>query len=87
MGTPIAPNRATVTTRAAAEATGGRIVRIQGDGALARGITSDSRAVVPGSAFVALAGEKFDGHDFVAMATNRGAALVVVARGRAPALG
>jgi UDP-N-acetylmuramoyl-tripeptide--D-alanyl-D-alanine ligase len=90
MATPIAPNAATVTTRAAAEATGGRIVRADGhvgdgaDGVRARGITSDSRAVAPGSAFVALAGEKFDGHDFVAMATNRGAALLVVARGRVP---
>ena len=84
MATPIAPNTAPVTTRAAAEATDGRIVRMHAGGTLARGITSDSRAVVPGSAFVALAGEKFDGHDFVAMATNRGAALVMVARGRDP---
>jgi len=91
MATPIASNTAAVTTRAAAEATGGRIVRghggAGGDGVLARGITSDSRAVVAGSAFVALAGEKFDGHDFVAMATNRGAVLVVVAGGRDPGAG
>lgn len=42
------------------------------------GITTDSRAVGPGQLFVALVGEKFDGHDFIASAVERGAAGVVV---------
>ena len=44
------------------------------------GITTDSRAVSPGQLFVALVGEKFDGHDFVASAVEQGAAGVVVSK-------
>ena len=44
------------------------------------GITTDSRAVAPGQIFVALIGEKFDGHDFVASAVEQGAAGVVVSK-------
>jgi UDP-N-acetylmuramoyl-tripeptide--D-alanyl-D-alanine ligase len=83
MSTPIGTNRARVDARAAAEATGGRIVRsVQGRSAV--GLTTDSRAVVPGGAFVALAGDKHDGHAFLPAAIEAGAVLVVVARGRAP---
>ena len=53
-------------------------------GRVAHGVTTDSRAVVPGAAFVALRGEKHDAHAFVAAAIDAGAALVVVERGRAP---
>ncbi len=45
------------------------------------GITADSREVVPGFVFVAVAGEKVDGHDFIEMAVERGAVLVVMAKG------
>ena len=34
-------------------------------------VTTDSRAVEPGDLFVALPGERFDGHDFVAGAFER----------------
>jgi UDP-N-acetylmuramoyl-tripeptide--D-alanyl-D-alanine ligase len=44
------------------------------------GICTDSRGVEEGSLFVALVGERFDGHDFVAGALARGAAGVVVSR-------
>ncbi len=44
------------------------------------GITTDSRAVASGQLFVALVGEKFDGHDFIAGAIERGAAAVVVSK-------
>jgi UDP-N-acetylmuramoyl-tripeptide--D-alanyl-D-alanine ligase len=44
------------------------------------GITTDSRSVADGQLFVALVGEKFDGHDFVASAIEQGAAGVVVSR-------
>ncbi|HEV3086226.1 MAG TPA: UDP-N-acetylmuramoyl-L-alanyl-D-glutamate--2,6-diaminopimelate ligase [Candidatus Elarobacter sp.] len=43
-------------------------------------IASDSRAVRPGTLFVALRGERVDGHDFVADAIARGASAVVVER-------
>ena len=42
------------------------------------GITTDSRAVQPGQLFVALKGEKFDGHDFLADVVKAGAAAVLV---------
>jgi len=50
------------------------------------GVTTDSRAVAPGDLFVALAGERFDGHAFVAEALGRGAVAALVAR-RAGAAG
>jgi UDP-N-acetylmuramoyl-tripeptide--D-alanyl-D-alanine ligase len=81
VATPIAPNRAPVDARAVAAATGGRVVRAQ-EGRVAHGVTTDSRAVVPGGAFVALKGEAHDGHAFVGEAVEAGAVLVVVERGR-----
>ena len=83
MATPIGANRAAVDARGVAEATGGRVVRCT-EGRVAHGVTTDSRAVVPGGAFVALRGEKHDAHAFVGAAIDAGAALVVVERGRAP---
>lgn len=43
-------------------------------------VTTDSRAVRAGSVFVALPGERFDGHDFAAGAARAGAAALVVER-------
>ncbi|HSQ70402.1 MAG TPA: Mur ligase domain-containing protein, partial [Steroidobacteraceae bacterium] len=43
-------------------------------------VTTDSRSLEPGSLFVALSGERFDGHDFVADARARGAVGAVVSR-------
>jgi UDP-N-acetylmuramoyl-L-alanyl-D-glutamate--2,6-diaminopimelate ligase len=40
--------------------------------------TADSRAVVPGSLFVALRGDHVDGHDFAADASTRGAVALLV---------
>lgn len=37
------------------------------------GVTTDSRKAAPGCLFVALPGEKFDGHDFIAQALKAGA--------------
>ncbi len=42
------------------------------------GVVTDSRAIVPGALFVALRGERFDGHDFVAQALAQGAAAALV---------
>lgn len=44
------------------------------------GITTDSRSVKPGELFVALCGEKFDGHDYCAQAIAAGAAGILVSR-------
>lgn len=43
-------------------------------------VTTDSRDVQPGDLFVALVGEKFDGHDFVSKAVASGAKGVIIAR-------
>jgi UDP-N-acetylmuramoyl-tripeptide--D-alanyl-D-alanine ligase len=43
-------------------------------------VVTDTRELEPGDAFVALHGERFDGHDFVKEAQHRGASLVIVDR-------
>src|SRR5437868_3492327 len=43
-------------------------------------ITTDTRQVKQGDCFVALIGEKFDAHDFLGEAVERGASAVVVAQ-------
>ena len=50
-------------------------------------ITTDSRSVGPGDVFVALIGEKFDGHDFVESSVEMGAAAVVVSKSLAKPVG
>jgi UDP-N-acetylmuramoyl-tripeptide--D-alanyl-D-alanine ligase len=44
------------------------------------GITTDSRKVRPGELYVALVGERFDGHDFIEAALDAGARGAVVSR-------
>ena len=51
------------------------------------GISIDSRAVAKGDAFFAIKGDNFDGHDFASAAMMAGAALIVVAESKLPALG
>jgi UDP-N-acetylmuramoyl-tripeptide--D-alanyl-D-alanine ligase len=46
----------------------------------ATGYSIDSRTVAPGDLFFAVRGERFDGHDFVASALERGALAAVVSR-------
>jgi len=61
----------------------GRIVggRVEGDaGAAITGFAVDSRMVQPGDIFVALSGDRADGHDFVGAAAEAGAAAALVSR-------
>jgi UDP-N-acetylmuramoyl-tripeptide--D-alanyl-D-alanine ligase len=44
------------------------------------GVSTDTRTVASGELFIALKGERFDGHDFVQAAMERGAAAVMVDR-------
>jgi len=44
------------------------------------GVSIDSRTIQPGQAFFAIAGENFDGHDYVAAAIEKGASCIVVER-------
>ncbi len=48
------------------------------------GVSIDSRTVGPGEAFVAIRGERLDGHEFVEAALKAGAALALVQEGHAP---
>jgi UDP-N-acetylmuramoyl-tripeptide--D-alanyl-D-alanine ligase len=48
----------------------------------ATGYSIDSRTLRPGDLFFAIRGDRFDGHDFVASALERGACAAVVSRDR-----
>jgi UDP-N-acetylmuramoyl-tripeptide--D-alanyl-D-alanine ligase len=69
----------------AALATGGMAV---GGNPRIEGVSTDSRTLASGELFIALRGERFDGHAFVEAAAERGAAAVMVdaawAEGRVP---
>jgi UDP-N-acetylmuramoyl-tripeptide--D-alanyl-D-alanine ligase len=54
--------------------------RLQGSDRPFTGVTTDSRQDCEGQLFVALNGERFDGHDYVAQAAARGAAAAMVSR-------
>ena len=59
----------------------GFAARIIGDAeTLVTGVSIDTRTISPGAMYVALRGERFDGHDFAADAGHRGAAALLVAR-------
>ncbi|TAJ91895.1 UDP-N-acetylmuramoyl-tripeptide--D-alanyl-D-alanine ligase [bacterium] len=58
-------------------ATGGQILR-EGRETVFGEVVTDSAKAVKGSVFVALKGERFDGHDFLREAVRRGAACLVV---------
>lgn len=58
------------------------IARRYGNGSQAElaGLSTDSRSVKPGQAFIALRGERTDGHRYLAEAAEAGAALLVIDR-------
>ena len=60
--------------------TGGRLP--QNAGRLVRRVVTDSRGVQPGDLFVALRGERFDGHDFLPAVAGQGAVACLVEPGR-----
>ena len=67
------------TLHRVAEALASRLAAGVPDGSDPLGrISTDTRAIEPGDCFVALVGERFDAHDFLAEAVARGAAALVV---------
>src|SRR5437879_13048491 len=50
-------------------------------------VSTDTRGLTGGELFVALKGERFDAHDFLAQAKAKGAAGAVVRRGTPPVVG
>ncbi len=68
--------RAAFTAAELVDITGGRLTAE----VPVSGVSTDSRSVRPGELYVALSGERFDGHDFVSAAVAGGAALALVSR-------
>ncbi len=54
--------------------------RLAGDDLSIEATTSDSRQCPPGSLFIAIRGDRFDGHDYAAAAVESGAIAVLVER-------
>jgi UDP-N-acetylmuramoyl-tripeptide--D-alanyl-D-alanine ligase len=78
MSAPLPSNSVELSLADVTRATGGVLV---GDPALQlRGVSTDSRADLSGKLFVALVGERFDGHDFAEKARESGAAALLVER-------
>src|SRR6188508_2906854 len=68
-----------------AEWCGGGLLNAE-PGLVAHGISIDSRALKPGDLFVAIAGDKFDGHDFLGDVCAKGAVAAIVEERRMAAL-
>jgi UDP-N-acetylmuramoyl-tripeptide--D-alanyl-D-alanine ligase len=63
-----------------ADVVGGRLHRADPGAQVTGSVEFDTRKLVPGGLFVALPGEKVDGHDFAAKAAEAGAGAVLAAR-------
>lgn len=68
-----------LTLKQAAEDCRGTLTPEQAEGMIT-GVQIDSRRVKPGDLFVAIRGEKSDGHDFIGMAASLGASAALVQR-------
>lgn len=79
MATPLPKNRAPFSLAEIALATGGS-PKSGGPEDAVVGVSTDSRSVTEGEVFVAIVGERFDGHDHVKSAVERGARVVIVSR-------
>ena len=62
-----------------ADATGGRIVGREAGEITA--VSTDSRSVTPGQLFVALRGERFDGHTFIRDVAEKGITAIMAEEG------
>jgi UDP-N-acetylmuramoyl-tripeptide--D-alanyl-D-alanine ligase len=77
MATAIPANRASFTLGELAACSGGRLDPAW-EGVRVTGVTTDSRAIEPGNLYVALRGERHDGHAFLAQAMKAGATGALV---------
>ena len=64
---------------------GGELISGRGQSILT-GVSTDSRKIEPGQLFLALKGERFDGHDFMEKALEGGASGVIIEKGHKPAI-
>ena len=67
------------TSEEVLQATHGTLVEGE-KSAVFNGISTDTRTLVPGNLFIALVGEKFDGHDFIPQALEKGAGGILVSQ-------
>ena len=72
-------NRAEFSLAEITKATSGALLG-GAPGERVRGVTTDSRLDATGQLFVPLRGERFDGHDFIGAAVERGASAVLIDR-------
>jgi len=79
MATPIPQNQCEFRLAEAQAATRGELTGT--DSKVARGVCTDSRFVEPGMLFVALAGQRLNGHRYVTEAMDKGAAAAIVGSG------
>lgn len=84
--TSLAGQALSMTTAEIAIAVGGSVIAGARD-VTVKGVSTDSRTTAKGSLFVALSGEKFDGHEFVEVAAKKGAAAALVTKARGAKLG
>ena len=76
--TPLPENQAPFTPEEILAAAGAK--QIVSPSHALRGVSTDSRAAAPGNVFVALRGDRHDGHEHLAQAIERGAKAVIVDR-------
>jgi UDP-N-acetylmuramoyl-tripeptide--D-alanyl-D-alanine ligase len=63
--------------------TGGKLWNdAKGNQIMATGVSIDSRTIQKGNLFVAIPGERFDGHQFVSDAAKKGAGVVIVSKAK-----
>jgi len=61
--------------------TGGEVLNNdKGNQTIARGVSIDSRTIKKGNLFVAISGERFDGHQFISEAAEKGAGVVIISQ-------
>ena len=77
MASTLPENHARFTLGELADATGGTLSDASAAGNVITGVSTDSRAALRGKLFVALRGERFDGHTFAQGAADAGAAAIV----------
>ncbi|MFA6216333.1 MAG: UDP-N-acetylmuramoyl-tripeptide--D-alanyl-D-alanine ligase [Candidatus Omnitrophota bacterium] len=62
------------------EATGARVLQGGGGGSM-KGVSIDSRTILPRQVFIAIKGDNFDGHDFIDAAIKQGAGCIIKQKG------
>jgi UDP-N-acetylmuramoyl-tripeptide--D-alanyl-D-alanine ligase len=76
-----------LTLKEIIDATGGRVIDGTSGGTSFTGVSIDSRSIREGELFIALKGERFDGHDFLTDAMGKGRGAVVSTPPVAPVRG